>query len=330
VVGYSGAYNMGRRHLREMRDAGMTPVAVAEISPERLAAAQQDFPGIETYNSMSRMLRESDVGLVAIVTPHNTHAKLALQAIRAGRHAVLEKPMAVTTAECDAMIREAGRRRLLVTTYHNRHWDGNVLNARRRLRSGVIGEVVRVECRCGGYASPGDWWRSSRRISGGTLFDWGVHILEYGLQIIDAPMTEICGFAKTGFWAAQTKWKADTNEDEAFFTVRFKTGQWLALRITHIDSNPKPGVVEITGTKGTLTFDHQGWEIVTHDGENEVRNRGTNPANEGWRFYRNVADHLARGKQLVITPQWGRRMIHVLDLAMRSARAGRALRVKYP
>jgi predicted dehydrogenase len=329
VVGYSGAYNMGRKHLEEMQKAGMTPTAVCEVAPQRLDAAREEFPGIETYSSMSAMLRKSDVDLLAIITPHNTHAKLAMQALKAGRHAVLEKPMAITTQECDALLAAARRKRVLVTTYHNRHWDGNIMNALRKVRSGVIGEVVRVEGRAGRYGNPGDWWRASRRISGGTLYDWGVHILEYSLQLIDAQMTEISGFARTGFWAPKTKWKSDTNEDEAFFTVRFKGGQWLTLRITNIDSNPKQGVVEITGTKGSMTFDHRGWEIITHDGENEVRTSGANPKNQGWRFYKNVAEHLARGKQLVITPEWGRRMIHVLDLAGKSARAGKTLKPKY-
>ncbi|MHC4916831.1 MAG: Gfo/Idh/MocA family protein, partial [Planctomycetota bacterium] len=183
VVGYSGAYNMGRKHLEQMEAAGMTPAAVCEVVPERLAAAREEFPGIETYGSTSAMLRKSGVDLLAIVTPHNTHAPLALQALRAGRHVVLEKPMAVTTAECDRMLAAARRKRGVVTTYHNRHWDGNILNALRKVRSGVIGDVVRVEGRAGRWGNPGDWWRASRKISGGTLYDWGVHILEYGLQV---------------------------------------------------------------------------------------------------------------------------------------------------
>ncbi len=329
VIGYSGAYNMGRKHLEQMRDAGMTPTAVCEVVPERLAAAREEFPGIETYGSVSAMLRKSEVDLLAIITPHNTHAKLAMQAIRAGRHAVLEKPMAVTTGECDRLLAAARRKRVLVTTYHNRHWDGNILNALRQVRSGVIGDVVRVEARSGRWGNPGDWWRASRRISGGTLYDWGVHLLEYGMQVIDSDMVEICGFAKTGFWAPKTKWKSDTNEDEAFFTVRFKSGQWLTLRVTNIDSNLKPGRLEITGTKGSLVFDHRDWQLFTHRGGSEVRTTGANPPGQGWRFYRNVADHLVKREPLVITPEWGRRMIHVLDLAARSARAGKALKPKY-
>ncbi len=88
VVGYGGAFNMGKAHLMQMRDAGMTPVAVTEIDAERRKVAELDFPGIKTYRNLGAMLRYSDVNLVVIITPHNTHAKLALQALKAGRHVV--------------------------------------------------------------------------------------------------------------------------------------------------------------------------------------------------------------------------------------------------
>ena len=56
VIGYGGAFNMGRGHLNEMAAAGMTPTAVADLDPKRLAAAGEDFPGIETYPSAGAML----------------------------------------------------------------------------------------------------------------------------------------------------------------------------------------------------------------------------------------------------------------------------------
>ncbi|HAU36733.1 MAG TPA: gfo/Idh/MocA family oxidoreductase, partial [Phycisphaerales bacterium] len=102
VVGYGGAFNMGRAHFNEMKQAGMTPLAVADPDEERLEIARREFPGIETYTSMKEMLRKSAVNLITIITPHNTHAPLALAALRAGRHVVCEKPLAITTAECDA------------------------------------------------------------------------------------------------------------------------------------------------------------------------------------------------------------------------------------
>ena len=117
VIGYGGAFNMGRQHLTFMKKAGMTPVAVAELDETRLKVAREEFSGIETYTSVSDMLDKSGVNLVVIITPHNTHADLALQCLRAGRHVISEKPLAITTEECDAMIREAAKQNLLLSTY---------------------------------------------------------------------------------------------------------------------------------------------------------------------------------------------------------------------
>ncbi len=329
AIGYGGAFNMGKSHLNEMQSAGMTPTAVAEIDTSRLKVADADFPGIETYGSVAEMLKDSDVDLLAIITPHNTHAKLALQCLRAGRHVVSEKPLAVTTAECDAMIAEAKKRRLVLSTYHNRHWDGWIMQAVKTIRKGTIGEVFRIEAHMGGYNKPGPWWRSSKSISGGILYDWGVHLLEYALQIVDSPMVEVSGYSKTGFWGPKTKWKTDANEDEGQAVVRFKDGKWLSLNISSIDSNPKPSRLEITGTKGTYLINFGQWEVVTHSGGDTVSTKGRDPKSEGWRFYKNVADHMTKGKPLVITPAWARRPIHILDLACQSAKKGCAIRTTY-
>jgi predicted dehydrogenase len=330
VIGYGGAFNMGRGHLKEMEQAGMTPVAVCEVDAERLKVAEADFPGIQTYSTVAEMLRKSDVNLVTIITPHNTHAKLALQCLKAGRHVVCEKPLAITTAECDAMIAAARKSGVVLSTYHNRHWDGWILRAVEQIKEKkVIGDIYRVEARMGGRSLPGDWWRTSRTISGGILYDWGVHLLEYGLQLIDSDITEVAGFSKTGYWAPKTKWKKDTNEDEAEAVVRFRNGSWLTLNITSLDSNAKPGFLEITGTEGSYVMDWSGYTIHKRDGQNYSLEQGAHYPNAWEKFYGNIADHLTKNAKLVITPEWSRRPIHILDLAAQSAKQGRALPAKY-
>jgi len=329
VIGYGGSYNMGRGHLREMRRAGMTPTCVVELDAARRKVAEEEWPGIETYASVGAMLKRSSVNLLAIITPHNSHARLALQCLKAGRHVVCEKPMAITTSECDAMIAAARRKRVMVSTYHNRHWDGCVMNALKIIKRGAIGDVFRVEAHSGGWRRPRDWWRSSRRISGGILYDWGVHFLEYTLQIMDAPIAEVTGFAKTGFWSDKTPWKRDTNEDEAFLVVRYADGRWSSLTITSIDSHPKEGSLEVTGTKGTLLFTNKGYKLISQKRGGPVVTEGENPPHQWPRFYKNIADHLAKGTPLVISAEWARRPIHILDLGIESAKKGRALKAKY-
>ena len=329
VIGYSGAFCMGRVHLEDLKAAGMTPTAVCEINKDLLKVAAAEWPGIEAYDSIPKMLRKSDVDLLAVITPHNLHAKHVIQCLDDGRSVCCEKPLAITTEECDRMIASAKKNRCLLTTYHNRHWDGCILTAMKMMKRRVIGDVYRIEAHMGGYSKPGPWWRSSKSISGGILYDWGVHVLEYALQIMDSDIAEVSGFASNGFWAPKTKWKDDTHEDEAMAMVRFTNGKWMCMSSSCVESNPKSGVLEFTGTKGTYLMSHEGWVTITHKKGEAVRKEGANPPGEWGRYYQNIADHLVKGAELVITPEWSRRPIHILDLAGRSAKKGAAIKAKY-
>ena len=330
AIGYGGAFNMGRRHLSEAKEAGMTPVAVADMDPKRLRIAEVDFPGIQTYSSVGDLLKGSDAQLVVVVTPHNTHAPIARQCLNAGRHVVVEKPLAITTAECDAMIRAAENNGVVLSAFHNRHWDGCILRALQKIRGGAIGDVVRIEAHMGSWHQPGNWWRSSRSVAGGVLYDWGVHLLEYALQIIDANIVEVSGFSFDGYWADKVAWKEDTVEDEATAFVRFDNRIPLALRVSSIDTNPREGMLEVFGTKGAYIFDGKNYTQITARSASRLRETGENPDSEWNRYYQNIANHLAEGEELVITPEWSRRPIHILDLAVKSAQQGKTLKAKYP
>ncbi|HOL66713.1 MAG TPA: Gfo/Idh/MocA family oxidoreductase, partial [bacterium] len=124
-------------------------------------------------------------------------------------------------------------------------------------------------------------------------------------------------------------WGKDTNEDEGFAVVRFASGAWLTLTISHIDSNPKKGQLEITGTRGSYIMSGAEYEIITRQDNETIITRGPNPPSEQQRYYENIANHLVKGEKLIITPEWARRPIHILDLACRSARLGRSLKAKY-
>ncbi len=329
VVGYGGAFDMARKHLEQMDGAGMTPHAAADLDEDRLEVAEEDFPGIRTCNSVEGMLKEAEPDLVAVITPHNTHADLALQCLEAGCCVVVEKPMAITTAECDRMIDAARDNDVLLSTYHNRHWDGCILRAVQQVcNQQVIGEVFRVEAHMGGYRGPREWWRSSRSISGGILYDWGVHLLEYSLQLVDGGLVEVSGFAHTGFWHDSGPWGEDTIEDEAHLVARFDSGQWLALTMSALDSFPKSlerKWIEVTGTKGTYLFDGGTWKTVRQTKGGTVTDEGDNPEGQGHLYYQNVAAALVGEEDLIITPEWARRPIHILDLGVRSAEQGKTL-----
>lgn len=330
IIGYGGAFNMAKAHWEQLKAEGAQLVAIADPAEDRRAQALADYPSVAVFATVEEMIHGSDVNFAVIITPHNTHAKLVVQCLRAGWHVVCEKPLAITTSECDLMLREAAKRDLLVTAYHNRHWDGTIREAVKRLvDEGAIGAIHRVEMRMGGYGKPGDWWRTSQSISGGILYDFGAHLLEYCFQVIRSDMVEVSGFARRGFWAPQTPWGEDTNEDEATAVIRFRNGTLATLRITNVDANPKPGIMEFTGESGAYVMHWDKYELIRQQGDKRVMETGKNPSSDWPAFYRNVVRHLVKGEALVITPEWSRRPIHVLDLAGRSAAQGRTLPVKY-
>lgn len=335
AIGYGGAFNMGKKHLEEMKRAGMKPYAVCDMAEERLAIARQDFKGIETYTKLDDMLGRSDVNLIVHITPHNLHYPLAAKCLKAGKHVVTEKPFVITTSECDKLIRMADDRDLMVSTYHNRHWDGHILRAYDQIvNKGVIGEVRRIEAHMGGYGMPGEWWRTSKSISGGLLYDWGVHLLEYALQVVPSEITEVSGFATTGYWSAKMPkkhpWKGDCNEDDASAIVRFANGAYINLSISQLKTEGRPYIVAFYGTKGSYEMNFEEWWTKTVNAKGKLVERtGKHPKGKGHLFYRNIAEYLTGQAELIITPEWARRPIHVLDLAGKSAKANKALKAKY-
>jgi scyllo-inositol 2-dehydrogenase (NADP+) len=226
----------------------------------------------------------------------------------------------------DRMIAAAKKKDVMLSAYHNRHWDGGIMRAVEEIKkNNVIGDIYRIDAHMGQHGQPGDWWRTSRSISGGILYDWGVHLLEYSLQLVDSPLVEVGGYVKSGHWAHKTAWKHDTIEDEAAAILRFKNGVWLNLSFTHLDSNPRPSWMEVFGTEGAYSWSGDDYTLIKIANGVVRSEKGKNPKPEGHRYYENVALHLTKGEKLIITSKWARRPIHAIDLAVQSASKGRSL-----
>lgn len=322
TIGYGGAFNMGKHHINELiRNKGFVPSAVCDLDPERVKIAMTDFPGIETYTDVGTMLKKSDVQLLVIILPHNVHAKVAMQCMAAGRHVVVEKPFAITVAECDAMIAMARKKRVVLSTFHNRHWDANILTIKKHLSK--IGRPFRWESFEGGYSQPRDWWRSNKAVSGGVIYDWGAHFVEWMLQVMPYDIEQIEGFK------VKEVWKNCTNEDEMEAVVRFKGDAIASHTASSIAMAPKD-MIRITGTKGTIVATHQIVDVFTLDADgNKLKTSVKMEPARQLEYYANLHDHLFNGKKLVITPEWARRVIQVLDYASISARKRAPVKPKY-
>jgi len=331
VIGYGAAFNQGRSHARQiMETPGMQLTAICDLDPARVAAAQAEFPGLAGYTDPARLVAEGKADLAAVVVPHRWHAPTALTCLRGGLHVVVEKPMAITIAECTAMIEAAGAAGRVLSVYHNRRWDGDFLTLRDLIRQGTVGEVFHIEHFMGGYGRPGGGWRADKAISGGALYDWGAHFVDWTLGLMDAPMVSVTGFAQKRVWTDVT------NEDQVQALVRFAGGQVADLQTSSISLGGKPRW-RILGTAGAILDrgDRVGREgrgaclvrvpVRGHQAEFQV------PYQDGGRggFYAQLLEHIRGRGPNPVSPASARRVIAVLELAGRSASSGQAEAVPF-
>ncbi|NIA13567.1 MAG: Gfo/Idh/MocA family oxidoreductase [Nitrospiraceae bacterium] len=320
VVGYGCQFRMGQLHLQSLRDAaGFEPVAICDRLPERRAEGKEDYPGIKTYASMKRMLDTSDVELVVVITEHNTHPRLAIQCLEAGRHVVTEKPFCITVKEADEMIRAADKNKRMLSVFHNRRWDGDYLAIKNAIAAGLLGDVFQIEACMAGYGHPSYWWRSDKRISGGAFYDWGAHIVDWVLGLVPAKITEV-----SGYFQPKRVWHDVTNEDHCNAAVRFENGCSATIELSHIAAIGKPRW-RILGTQGALVGDGEKFRVVSHKDGIELDSQMKFFESDWHAYYRNVGDHLRLGEPLAVTPESARRVIAVIQTAEQSSKAGKAL-----
>lgn len=321
AIGYGGAFCMGKLHLDSCKRARLTPLAVCDVDEKRTAAAKQDFGDqIQTYTRVEDLLSKSDAELCIIITPHNTHAPIALQCLNSNRHVVTEKPFTINVDEAAQVIETARRRNKMATVFHNRRWDGDFMTIRKIVESGAIGDVFAIECAMSSYGEPSPgWWRGYKDICGGIMHDWGAHFWDWMLQLMPHKIESVTGDFRKKLWH-QT-----TIEDHAVATVRFEGGRTAQLEMSSIAAIGKSRF-RILGTLGGI--EQKGWDekdgitLITH--REGIRTESKVPcAKSDWDgFYRNIADHLIIGEPLAVTPESARNVIAVICLAETSSHRG--------
>jgi len=324
VVGYGPAFNMGKFHCEQIvKTPGLELLAVCDINPERLEAARSDFPWIKTYNNIDDMLADPRLDLAVIVTPHNTHAPLALKALEAGKHVIVEKPMCITVDEADAMIETAKQAGVMLTVFHNRRLDGDFLAIKEVIDKGLIGKVFHIEVFLGGYGHPGHWWRSDKKVSGGAFYDWGAHVIDWVLNLVKDKIAGVNGYFH------KLVWNDVTNEDQVEATIRFRSGAVADIQISNIAIVGKPRW-RILGTTGGILDNGSGSFTLYRYFKGLKMRADVQYKKTDWSaFYRNIAAHLLRGEELLVKPEEARRVIAVMQAAEESAKTGRTVPVAH-
>lgn len=323
LVGYGGAFNMGRAHGNAINaQKGMKVVAACDLDECRFPAAQEDFPGINCYCDIDEMLEYPEVDGAVIITPHNTHADLAIKCLKAGKHVVVEKPMCITVKEATDMIEAAKKSGACLSIFHNRRQDGDYKAIHKIVKDGLIGDIFQLELFIGGYGKPGSWWRSNKEISGGNLYDWGAHLVDWVLTLVPSKIESVTGFFH------KLKWHEVTNEDHTQAIIKFENGAVANVQVSSLARIGKPRW-RVLGTKGAFVLEGDKIRVSSEIGGLPTELRVSFDTSDWAYYYKNIADHLLKGKKLEVTGEEGRRVIGVIEGAEKSAKSGQPVKVPF-
>lgn len=325
-----GAHASAATALPETRLA-----AIAEIDPERLAK-NTELWGCKGYTDYREMLQDPDVDAVIICLPHFLHRDVTIECLNAGRHVLLEKPMAMTVEECDAMIaaRDAAGKTLMVA--HTHHFMPVNLAVRQLIQDGEIGDVVLATDTWYKKFWDGErpaWFLEAEK--GGGMWPMnGSHMIDRltfltGQEVVAVKAT--VGSPVFGLSA--------TDMGSAF--LEFESG--VPATIMHVGY--RDGVnrfeAEITGTQGQvkLTGDGGGgdsyWRSRDGKWEEVPVETPTLPVREGAEVpnyaiaaeVREFALSILEGRAPAVTAEYGRQVVKVMDACEESSRLRREVRL---
>ncbi len=184
-IGLAGYGLAGRLFHAPYIDAvdGLRIRAISTSNPDRRAQATAEHPDADVVGSVDALLAHPDVEVVVVATPNRLHAPIGTQALAAGRHVVVDKPMSMTVREAEALIASAERAGRILTVYQNRRWDGDFQTVRSLLRDGVLGAIDSLEARFERWSDVGGEWRESAEEAGGPHRDLGAHLIDQSLTL---------------------------------------------------------------------------------------------------------------------------------------------------
>ena len=337
-VGMLGYGAIGHEHALAIGlTEGLELAAVCDPNPLRVEAAREHAPDVRGVADGADLLADDGIDLVIVSTPPNTHADWVLRCLHAGKHVVVEKPFCLTVEEADRQIAAAADAGLTLAVYQNRRWDADYLALKQAVRTGSLGEVFHLESFVGGYDHPCNFWHSDAGISGGAIYDWGSHYLDWVLDL----------FTQEVEWVSATAhkrvWHDVTNADHTRVLLHFTDG--VEAEFTHSDlaAARKPKFY-VLGTRGGLIGSWQQERIVSRSPIGLVledrfavsdapadlelfaadgsRTRLAVPPPPAQPFHRELADALLSGAPMSVTPQGSRRNIAVMQAATLSAADG--------
>jgi predicted dehydrogenase len=324
---------------------GMRIATVVTSDPERQRRARREHPDaivvsrVDDFDVLAR-----DHELVVVATSNRDHAPLARAAIEAGLGVVVEKPMAPTSLQARELVEFARREGCLLTVFHNRRWDSEILTLQRLLAEDRLGAVARVESRFERWRPDVvARWRESPdpQDAGGVLLDLGTHLVDQALHLFGRPSHV--------YAEVELRRRGTTVDDDDFIALQHPAGVSVHLWASLVAPDTAPRL-RARGVRGSYVKE-------TLDGQENALRSGVRPDAGDWgrepperwgvfldgtgstpvesepgrwpQFYEQLVTALHRTGPVPVAAEDGVAVLEILEAARMAAASSRVVPIHY-
>lgn len=297
--------------------------------------------GVRSFDSLEEMLGHKEVDVVSICTPSGLHAPLAIKAANAGKHIILEKPMALNLKESDEIIEACDKNNVKLTVISQLRFTDSVARVKAALAEGLLGRIIMGNVymkyyRSQEYYDQSSWRGTWKMDGGGALMNQGIH----GIDLLQY----IMGDVKSVFAHTRTLARNIETEDSAIAILEFENGALGSIEGT---TSIYPGfsrVLEVNGSKGTIALQEDSiikWIIEGKDApdapegilERETSNKSaSNPADFGIEGHiaqiTDMVNAIREDRKPLVDQHEGRKPIEIIMAVYESSRTGKLVTLR--
>lgn len=340
IIGYGGMGEWHGEHIRNAMKDCLQLKGIWDIRAERRAYAASK--GIYAYGSLQELLADEEVELVTIATPNDFHKPLAIACLQAGKNAVSEKPVMMNTAQLEEVLAVAKACGKVFTVHQNRRWDKDFVTVKEVLEQNLIGRPYFIESRVLGSRRVLNGWRGSKAEGGGMLLDWGVHLIDQLLWMIDSPVVEVGAH----LFALMPGVEVDDNmkvflrfENGLSALIEVSTNCFVLLPRWHVSCMDGTLQIDSWDAQGKMirlaNEDEMAWdEVITYTKAGPTRTMAPRPRETVEElplpdmnphleeYYQNICDAIDGKAELIVKPEEALRVMRVVDTAFEAAEKG--------
>ena len=329
IIGCGAVSQFHAKAIQELENGNLYGVYdTRRESAEKFASG---YEGCKVFSTLDELFSCKEVDIVNICVPSGLHAELAIKAAKAGKHVIVEKPMAITKEQLDNIIQATEEHKTKVAVITQLRFTPAIQKAKEAIDSGKLGRILLADFSGKYYRSPeyyaaGGWRGTWAMDGGGALMNQGIH----GIDLIQYLM----GGVKNVYALCRTQARDIETEDSAYLIVEYKNGAIGSIHGTTVANPGYPRMLEITGTEGTIKIEEdeiKAWDIAGEKVEvkdTQIKS-GADPMAINCKYHKaqfaDLIDAIEQDRAPMVDVYEGRKPVDIILAAYESSKTGKRI-----